>query len=86
MSPLGDMSGDVAMEKYAGGVANYRASEGKQALLEARCPVEHSIQVFLGALRSSCTYLGTPTLKALSKCTTFVRVTQRINQAFVRAS
>ena len=79
------MSSDVAMEKYAGGVAKYRASEGKEVILEARGPVEHTIQEILGGLRSTCTYVGARTLKALSKCTTFVRVTQQINEVYGRA-
>jgi GMP reductase len=79
------MSSEVAMEKYAGGVAKYRASEGKAVTLEARGPVEHTVQEILGGLRSTCTYVGARTLKALSKCTTFVRVTQQINEVYGRA-
>ena len=36
----------------------------------------------LGGLRSSCTYVGAPSLKQLSKCTTFVRVNQQYNETF----
>ena len=36
----------------------------------------------LGGLRSSCTYVGAPTLKQLSKCTTFVRVNQQHSNTF----
>ena len=79
------MSSDVAMEKYAGGVAKYRASEGKEVLLEARGPVDHTAQEILGGVRSTCTYVGARTLKALSKCTTFVRVTQQINEVYGRS-
>ena len=57
------MSSDVAMEKYAGGVAKYRASEGKEVIPEARGPVEHTIQEILGGLRSTCTYVGARTLR-----------------------
>ena len=38
--------------------------------------------LILGGLRSSCTYVGAPSLKQLSKCTTFVRVNQQYNDTF----
>jgi GMP reductase len=76
------MSSAEAMEKYAGGVARYRASEGKSVLLEARGPVEATVQEILGGLRSACTYVGARKLKDLSKCTTFVRVSQQINEVY----
>ena len=41
-----------------------------------------TIQNILGGLRSSCTYVGAPSLKQLSKCTTFVRVNQQFNDTF----
>ena len=72
-------------KKYSGGVAKYRASEGKAVTLEARGPVDHTVQEVLGGLRSTCTYVGARTLKALSKCTTFVRVTQQINEVYGKA-
>ena len=79
------MSSDLAMEMYSGGVAKYRASDGKVVTLEACGPVEHTVQEILGGLRSTCTYVGARTRKALSKCTTFVRVTQQINEVYGRA-
>jgi GMP reductase len=78
------MSSAEAMEKYAGGVARYRASEGKSVLLEARGPVEDTVQEILGGLRSACTYVGARKLKDLSKCTTFVRVGQQVNEVYGR--
>ena len=36
----------------------------------------------LGGVRSSCTYVGAPSLKQLSKCTTFVRVSSQFNDTF----
>jgi GMP reductase len=76
------MSSEEAMTRYAGGVARYRASEGKSTLLPARGPVDATVQDILGGLRSACTYVGARKLKDLSKCTTFVRVTQQINEVF----
>lgn len=76
------MSSREAMEKYAGGVADYRAAEGKDVLLDYRGPVENTVQEILGGVRSACTYVGARKLKELSKRTTFIRVTQQLNEVF----
>jgi len=78
------MSSDTAMTRYSGGVANYRSSEGRTVEVDYRGPVEHTVNDLLGGLRSTCTYVGAPTLRQLSKCTTFVRCTQQFNSVFVR--
>jgi GMP reductase len=75
------MSSRTAMEKYAGGVARYRASEGKEVLVEYRGPVADTLQDILGGVRSACTYVGAHKLKELTKRTTFVRVTQQLNES-----
>ena len=79
------MSSREAMDKYAGGVAGYRAAEGKDVLLDYRGPVENTVQEILGGVRSACTYVGARTLKELSKRTTFVRVSQQLNEVFGQA-
>jgi GMP reductase len=76
------MSSKAAMEKYAGGVAGYRAAEGKEVLLPERGPVEPTVAEILGGVRSACTYVGARRLKELSKRTTFIRVTQQLNEVF----
>lgn len=76
------MSSDTAMEKHYGGVNKYRASEGKTVLVPYKGPVENTVQEILGGLRSTCTYVGAKQLKELSKRTTFVMVTQQINNVF----
>ncbi|MGE0312645.1 MAG: GMP reductase [Lautropia sp.] len=76
------MSSEEAMTRHAGGVADYRAAEGKSILLPARGPVDESVREILGGLRSTCTYVGARKLKDLSKCTTFVRVSQQINEVY----
>jgi len=76
------MSSKTAMDKYAGGVAEYRASEGKTIEVPFRGPVEFTIQEILGGLRSACTYVGASSIKELSKRTTFIRVTQQENRIF----
>jgi GMP reductase len=76
------MSSRAAMDKYAGGVARYRAAEGKEVWLPDRGPVEATAQEILGGVRSACTYVGARRLREFSKRTTFVRVTQQINEVF----
>ena len=80
------MSSSTAMEKHAGGVAEYRASEGKTVKVPYRGDVSDTLQDILGGIRSACTYVGAVTLKELSKRTTFVRVTQQINNVFGSSS
>ncbi len=66
------MSSEVAMNKYSGGVAQHRASEGRVVRIPYRGDVAHTVQDILGGIRSACTYVGAPSLKQLSKRTTFV--------------
>ena len=76
------MSSKAAMDKYSGGVATYRAAEGKEVLVPARGPVAGTVQEILGGVRSACTYVGARRLRELSKRTTFIRVTQQLNEVF----
>jgi GMP reductase len=76
------MSSKAAMEKHAGGVAEYRAAEGKEVLVPFRGPVAATASEILGGVRSACTYVGARRLRELSKRTTFVRVTQQLNEVF----
>ncbi|MDR2506975.1 MAG: GMP reductase [Candidatus Accumulibacter sp.] len=76
------MSSREAMARYAGGVADYRAAEGKEVLLDYRGAVIDTVREILGGVRSACTYVGALRLKELSKRTTFVRVSQQTNDIF----
>ena len=75
-------SSEEANEKHYGGLANYRSSEGKKVRIQYRSSLEKTVKDILGGIRSSCTYVGAPTLKQLSKCTTFVRVNNQYNDVF----
>lgn len=66
------MSSDVAMNKYSGGVAKHRASEGRVVAVEYKGDVKDTVQDILGGLRSACTYVGASKLKEFSKRATFV--------------
>ena len=76
------MSSESAMKRHVGGVAEYRAAEGKTVKLPLRGPVENTARDILGGLRSACTYVGASRLKELTKRTTFIRVLEQENRIF----
>lgn len=76
------MSSQSAMDKHSGGVAKYRAAEGKTVLLPYRGSVHGTISDILGGVRSTCTYVGAAKLKELTKRTTFIRVQEQENNVF----
>ncbi len=76
------MSSTTAMDKHAGGVADYRASEGKTVEVPYRGQVEDTLLDILGGIRSTCTYVGASQLKELTKRTTFIRVAEQENQIY----
>ena len=78
------MSSDTAMDKHHGGVAEYRSSEGRTVTIPYRGPVQTTVLDILGGVRSTCTYVGAPTLRQLSKCTTFIKVNRQINDVFLK--
>jgi GMP reductase len=76
------MSSRTAMERYAGGVKDYRACEGKEVVIPYRGPVQETIREILGGIRSACAYVGAGQLKDLCKCTTFVLCHRTHNTVF----
>jgi GMP reductase len=76
------MSSEEAQVKHYGEKKQYKASEGKAVQVPYRGSVRKTIEEILGGLRSACTYAGAQTLKALPKCTTFVRVNRQLNEVF----
>ncbi|WP_428773447.1 GMP reductase [Vibrio sp.] len=76
------MSSKSAMDKHAGGVAKYRAAEGKTVLIPFRGSVHYTIEDILGGVRSTCTYVGASALRELTKRTTFIRVLEQENNVF----
>ena len=76
------MSSESAMNRHVGGVAQYRAAEGKTVKLPLRGPVDDTARDILGGLRSACTYVGASRLKELTKRTTFIRVQEQENRVF----
>jgi len=76
------MSSATAMEKHSGGVASYRASEGKTVLVSYKGSVNDTAMDILGGVRSTCTYTGAVKLKELPKRTTFIRTTRQVNEVY----
>ena len=76
------MSSETAQLKYYGEKKTHRASEGKKVQVPYKGNVADTIEEILGGLRSSCTYAGARTIKALPKCTTFVKVNRQLNEVF----
>mmetsp|Transcript_1784 Transcript_1784/g.5997 ORF Transcript_1784/g.5997 Transcript_1784/m.5997 type:complete len:409 (+) Transcript_1784:34-1260(+) len=76
------MSSSTAMNKHAGGVAEYRSSEGKTVEVPCKGPAAAVLRDLLGGLRSACTYVGAHAIKEMPKRTTFIRVTMQLNAVF----
>ena len=76
------MSSKEAQIKYYGEKQSYRASEGKKVQVPYKGNVKNTIDEILGGLRSACTYAGAKNLKALPKCTTFVKCNRQLNEVY----
>ena len=76
------MSSDDAQIKYYGEKQSHRAAEGKKVQVPYRGSIRDTVQDILGGLRSACTYAGAKNLKALPKCTTFVKVNRQLNEVY----
>lgn len=76
------MSSEMAMKRHAGGVAGYRAAEGKTVEVPYRGPIAETVREILGGVRSACTYVGALALRELTKRTTFIRVLEQESRTF----
>jgi GMP reductase len=76
------MSSYAAQDKYNGGVADYKAAEGKKVSVPYKGPVKDVLQQVEGGIRSACAYVGATSLKDIPRCTTFVRVNSTHNTVF----
>lgn len=80
------MSSDCANKKHFGGLKDYRAAEGRELVVPYRGKIQGTVQEILGGLRSTCTYVGSQTLKSLPKCATFIKVSRTHNTIFEKNS
>lgn len=80
--PFYGMASKEAQNKHNGGVADYRASEGKFVTVPYRGPIDGTVQELLGGIRSACTYVGAGTIEDLHRRARFVRVNRQLNNMF----
>ena len=78
------MASESAMDRH-GNHNEYRGVEGKTVEVPYRGKVGDTVKDILSGVRSACTYVGARRLKALSKCTTFVRVNNTHNTVYGNA-
>lgn len=76
------MSSEHAMKKHYGKMENYRSSEGRVIKVPYKGSIHNTVMDYLGGLRSTCTYINASCIKHMSKCTTFVLVSQQLNNPF----
>lgn len=76
------MSSGDAMGKHSGGVAGYRAEEGKRVLIPSRGPLDFTMQSILGGVRSACTYVGATSLPELQANAQFYKTNIQTNDVF----
>jgi GMP reductase len=66
------MSSKHAMEKYFGKMEQYRSSEGAVVKVPYKGALSHTVNDFLGGLRSTCTYVGASNIIELYNKAQFV--------------
>ena len=76
------MSSEHAMNKHYGKMDSYRSSEGKVVKVPYKGKLETTVLDYLGGIRSACTYINAKRIKDMSKCCTFVRVNNQLNNIF----
>ena len=72
------------MKKHYGSMAKYRSSEGRVIKIKYRGNLESTVLDYLGGLRSCCAYINAHKIKHISKCVTFVLVSQQLNTHLVK--
>lgn len=78
------MSSTLANNKFAGGMSNYKASEGREVLIPYTGSLDTILQNIKGGIASACTYIGAGKVKDMSKCATLIKVNHTINKVFER--
>jgi IMP dehydrogenase/GMP reductase len=73
------MSSETAMNKYNGGMASHRSSEGRTVAIDYKGPVENTVNEIKGGVRSAMTYTNSKNLEVFPKNVTFVKVNQVLN-------
>lgn len=76
------MSSESAMNRYSGGLAEYRASEGKKVHIPYKGELHRTISNILGGVRSAHTYVGAKSIEEFREKTQFYRVSQEVNEIY----
>ena len=78
------MSSEHAMKKHYGKMEKYRSSEGRLIKIKLKGHLEDTVLDYLGGIRSTCAYINAKKIKHISKCVTFVVVSQQLNTHLVK--
>jgi len=70
------MSSHHAQETYEDKIKKYRASEGTRVVVAYKGSINKVIQEMLGGIRSCCCYIGSGSIKHMSRCGQFCMVSQ----------
>lgn len=70
------MSTHHAQEMYEDNIKSYRASEGTKITVKYKGSLDKVVQELLGGIRSCCCYIGSRSIKDMSKCGQFCRTHQ----------
>jgi GMP reductase len=65
------MASDIAHKKYG---TEDRTPEGTEILVPYKGSVKDTAKEIVGALRSTCSYIGASCIKDIPKCCTFIKV------------
>lgn len=80
------MSSEYANNKFAGGMSDYKTSEGRELLIPYTGPIDKILQDITGGIASCCTYIGATSVKHMAKCATIIRVHNQLNRVFEKYS
>ena len=80
------MSSEYANNKFAGGMGNYKTSEGRELLIPYTGALDKILQDITGGIASCCTYIGAASVKNMSKCATLIKVHNQLNKVFEKYS
>jgi GMP reductase len=67
------MSTHHSQKKYENHIKDYRASEGTRISIKYKGSANTVVQELLGGIRSCCTYIGSTSIKDMSKCSQFCK-------------
>ena len=80
------MSSEYANNKFAGGMADYKTSEGRELMIPYTGAIDKILQDINGGIASCCTYIGATSVKHMAKCATIIRVHNQLNKVFEKYS